>query len=75
MAQDFQDLTGQVIKKISQVTQDLEHQLVHILLISKPEGHAKENSLLNGPVVNKEGRSDIVNGQEEVDDLLTSLGF
>ncbi len=75
VAQDFQDLTGQVIKKISQVTQDLEHQLVHILLISKPEGHAKENSLLNGPVVSREGRSDIVNGQEEVDDLLTSLGF
>ena len=75
MAQDFQDLTGQVIKKISQVTQDLEHQLVHILLISKPDSPAKEDSLLNGPVVKKEGRSDIVNGQEEVDDLLTSLGF
>ncbi len=75
MAQDFQDLTGQVIKKISQLTQDLEHQLVHILLISKPEEPAKENSLLNGPVVKKEGRTDIVNGQEEVDDLLTSLGF
>jgi chemotaxis protein CheZ len=75
MAQDFQDLTGQVIKKISQVTQDLEHQLVHILLISKPEGHSEEGSLLNGPVVKKEGRNDIVNGQEEVDDLLTSLGF
>jgi len=75
MAQDFQDLTGQVIKKISQVTQDLEHQLVHILLISKPEGHSKESPLLNGPVVKKEGRIDIVDGQEEVDDLLTSLGF
>lgn len=75
MAQDFQDLTGQVIKKISQLTQELEHQLVHILLISKPEEHSKESSLLNGPVVKKEGRTDIVNGQEEVDDLLTSLGF
>jgi chemotaxis protein CheZ len=75
MAQDFQDLTGQVIKKISQLTQDLEHQLVHILLISKPEEHSKENSLLNGPVVKKEGRTDIVNDQGEVDDLLTSLGF
>ncbi len=75
MAQDFQDLTGQVIKKISRLTQELEHQLVHILLISKPEKLSKENSLLNGPVVNKEGRADIVNGQEEVDDLLTSLGF
>ena len=75
MAQDFQDLTGQVIKKISQLTQNLEHQLVHILLISKPEEHSKDSTLLNGPVVKKEGRTDIVNGQEEVDDLLTSLGF
>lgn len=75
MAQDFQDLTGQVIKKISRLTQDLEHQLVHILLISKPAGNTKDDSLLNGPVVKNEGRTDIVNGQEEVDDLLTSLGF
>lgn len=75
MAQEFQDLTGQVIKKISRLTQDLEHQLVHILLISKPADDAKDDGLLNGPVVKKEGRTDIVNGQEEVDDLLTSLGF
>jgi chemotaxis protein CheZ len=75
MAQDFQDLTGQVIKKISQLTQELEHQLVHILLISKPAGDAKNHTLLNGPVVKKDGRTDVVNGQEEVDDLLTSLGF
>ncbi|GAO37319.1 chemotaxis protein CheZ [Sulfuricella sp. T08] len=75
MAQDFQDLTGQVIKKISHLTQNLEHQLVHILLISKPAGDTKDDTLLNGPVVKKEGRTDIVNGQEEVDDLLTSLGF
>ncbi|BAN33892.1 chemotaxis protein CheZ [Sulfuricella denitrificans skB26] len=75
MAQDFQDLTGQVIKKISQLTRELEHQLVHILLISKPADDSKNDGLLNGPVVKKDGRTDIVNGQEEVDDLLTSLGF
>jgi len=77
MAQDFQDLTGQVIKKITDLTQNLEHQLVHILLISKPADQAKagDEALLNGPVVKKEGRSDIVNNQGEVDDLLSSLGF
>ena len=57
MAQDFQDLTGQVIKKIADLTQNLEHQLVHILLISKPADKPKDDSdsLLNGPVVKKEG--------------------
>ena len=34
-----------------------------------------ESTLLNGPVVNPEGRSDIVQNQSEVDDLLASLGF
>ncbi len=77
MAQDFQDLTGQVIKKITDLTQNLEHQLVHILLISKPAEPPKkgDEALLNGPVVKKEGRADVVNNQEEVDDLLSSLGF
>ncbi|HUW50341.1 MAG TPA: protein phosphatase CheZ [Sulfuricella sp.] len=76
MAQDFQDLTGQVIKKIAHLTQNLEHQLVHILLLSKPaSAKGGDTSLLNGPVVKKEGRADVVNNQEEVDDLLSSLGF
>lgn len=77
MAQDFQDLTGQVIKKVIHMAQNLEHQLVHILLISKPAEVEKtgDEALLNGPAVNKQGRSDIVGNQEEVDDLLNSLGF
>jgi chemotaxis protein CheZ len=32
-------------------------------------------SLLNGPVINPEGRSDVVATQQQVDDLLDSLGF
>ena len=77
MAQDFQDLTGQVIKKVIHMAQNLEHQLVHILLISKPtdEAKASDDALLNGPAVKKQGRTDIVSNQEEVDDLLNSLGF
>ena len=77
MAQDFQDLTGQVIKKVIHMAQNLEHQLMHILLISKPAGAVKtgDEALLNGPAVKKQGRTDIVNNQEEVDDLLSSLGF
>jgi chemotaxis protein CheZ len=30
---------------------------------------------LNGPVVDPEGRTDVVSNQSEVDDLLASLGF
>lgn len=74
MAQDFQDLTGQVIKKVTRLAQEMEHQLVNILLISRQDPR-KGEGLMNGPVVNKEGRSDIVSNQSEVDDLLSSLGF
>lgn len=74
MAQDFQDLTGQVIKKVTSLAQDMEHQLVNILLISRPAGEKpQDDGLLNGPVV--KGRADTVNSQQEVDDLLDSLGF
>ena len=33
------------------------------------------SNLLNGPVINPEGRTDVVNSQQQVDDLLESLGF
>ena len=36
---------------------------------------SKDNGLLNGPVVNAEGRTDVVTSQQQVDDLLESLGF
>ena len=73
MAQDFQDLTGQVIKKVMRLAGELEHQLVNILLISRQV--SQDEGLMNGPVVKKEGRNDIVSNQVEVDDLLNSLGF
>lgn len=78
LAQDFQDLTGQVIKKVTVLAKTMEQQLVHILLLSSPPGKQSKtggDGLLNGPVVKKEGRSDIVNNQKDVDDLLDSLGF
>ena len=74
MAQDFQDLTGQVIKRVTRLAQEMEHQLVNILLISRGDSHSEEG-LMNGPVVKNEGRSDIVTNQLEVDDLLSSMGF
>ncbi|WP_028456602.1 protein phosphatase CheZ [Chitinilyticum litopenaei] len=76
MAQDFQDLTGQVIKKVLGMAKDMEQQLLDFLLMFSPQGIKQEdNSLLNGPVVKSEGRTDIVTNQQQVDDLLESLGF
>lgn len=77
MAQDFQDLTGQVIKKIVILAQELETGLMGLLIEVVPETKRTHEiaSLMNGPVVNAEGRTDVVVNQEQVDDLLDSLGF
>lgn len=78
MAQDFQDLTGQVIKKVIAVAQDMEAQLMNVLIDTMPgEKRTEETvvSLLNGPVINAAGRTDVVASQQQVDDLLDSLGF
>lgn len=77
MAQDFQDLTGQVIKKTVDMAQKLENGLVQVLIEAMPESKRAETpeGLLNGPVVNGAGRDDVVTSQEQVDDLLESLGF
>lgn len=77
MAQDFQDLTGQVIKKIVEMSQRLESGLLQVLIEAMPaeKRAAAPEGLLNGPVINSEGRGDVVTSQEQVDDLLESLGF
>lgn len=77
MAQDFQDLTGQVIKKVIAMAKEMENQLLSLLVqTTSPEKRAEMSpGLLNGPVINAEGRSDIVTDQKQVDDLLESLGF
>lgn len=77
MAQDFQDLTGQVIKKIVALAHELESGLMSVLIEVLPETKRTEEvaSLVNGPVINAEGRTDVVVNQEQVDDLLDSLGF
>jgi len=77
MAQDFQDLTGQVIKKIVDLAQRMETELLQVLIEAMPQEMKAETpeGLMNGPVVNAEGRTDVVANQEQVDDLLESLGF
>ena len=78
MAQDFQDLTGQVIKRMMDVIQEIERQLLMVLLDNMPEVSAEKRqvgtTLLNGPQVNAAAPGVVAN-QDQVDDLLDSLGF
>ncbi|MGC2048176.1 MAG: protein phosphatase CheZ [Gallionella sp.] len=77
MAQDFQDLTGQVIKKIIDITENLEQQLLALLLENAPAKVKADldTGLLNGPVINPGGRKDVASSENRVDDLLEGLGF
>ncbi|KAF0802809.1 chemotaxis regulator CheZ [Alcanivorax xiamenensis] len=81
MAQDFQDLTGQVIKKMMEVIQEVERQLLQVLLDNVPEGRERDEmqrrrdeSLINGPQIDA-AREDVVSSQDQVDSLLDELGF
>ncbi len=79
LAQDFHDLTGQVVAKVVTLATDLEDSLLKLLVqVVPPEQRAKVDtqvSALQGPVVDAKGRTDVVTSQGEVDDLLASLGF
>ena len=77
MAQDFQDLTGQVITKVTTIAHNLEQQLVQMLVDFAPAEVKRDfgNGLLNGPQIHASGSPDIVSNQGQVDDLLDSLGF
>jgi chemotaxis protein CheZ len=83
MAQDFHDLTGQVIAKVVNLAATIEEQLLQLLVktappqapiepLEKPEAYAPA---LAGPVVAGQANTNVVTGQSEVDDLLASLGF
>ena len=82
MAQDFQDLTSQIIKKVITLVEEVESNLVAIIKLTggleKVNGKEVESreDKLAGPVVpgvNDSGST--VSGQDDVDDLLSSLGF
>lgn len=77
LAQDFHDLTGQVMARVIALASDLEDSLVKLLVQAAPQEVAARTDLapLEGPVVDPQGRTDVVSGQSEVDDLLASMGF
>ncbi len=94
LAQDFQDLTGQVIKRVTQLLKDVEGNLLQLVVAAaevekftgishdygqlreeQKQGEKKIPSQGEGPQMNVDKREDVVSGQDDVDDLLSSLGF
>tara|TARA_R110000744_G_scaffold52540_3_gene112543 strand:- start:5084 stop:5827 length:744 start_codon:yes stop_codon:yes gene_type:complete len=83
MAQDFQDLTGQVIRKVIDLVREVEDSLISMLTafgISSEQDRSNYQpkvgeNLVEGPIINSKSRNDIVENQDDVDDLLSSLGF
>ncbi|KQQ96568.1 protein phosphatase CheZ [Massilia sp. Leaf139] len=78
MAQDFQDITGQLIKKVVTITKTVENELAQLLRDNAPpetraklaEKEAAPVQLMSGPSVPSAALD-----QDNVDDLLADLGF
>jgi chemotaxis protein CheZ len=76
MAQDFQDITGQLIKKIVAITHAAETELAQLLRDNAPPevkaalAEAKPVDLMQGPSVPSAAME-----QDDVDSLLADLGF
>lgn len=82
MAQDFQDLTGQMIRRVIDLVKEVELSLVSMLTVFGDQAEDVIDTPIRmggieaeGPVINADTRQDVVTGQDEVDDLLSSLGF
>ena len=76
LAQDFQDLSGQTIRKVVRLVQEVEGTLIEMVRLS-----GRSKSLLKNapdgvqPAAPKKSRAEELKNQDEVDDLLSSLGF
>ncbi|VAW92982.1 Chemotaxis response - phosphatase CheZ [hydrothermal vent metagenome] len=80
MAQGFQDLTGQIIKRVIILVNEVEDKLVGIIKVAGTamtveEPVEKDKIKAEGPHIASIDKGDFVSGQDEVDDLLSSLGF
>ena len=90
MAQGYQDLTGQVIRRVIELVKEVEDNLVYMLTVfggtdtkdgkprkDKPKKSDKQADTLKaeGPIMDAENREDVASDQVDVDDLLSSLGF
>jgi chemotaxis protein CheZ len=75
-AQEFRDVAGQMIHKILSAAEEIEIILLDILREYAPNSKdslISSKGLTSGPAMVT--RPDCVNGQDEVDDLLASMGF
>jgi chemotaxis protein CheZ len=90
MEQGYQDLSGQVIKRVIELVSDVERSLVRLAKIAsnveavtgiqsqaavRAEKDEKQRIKAEGPQVSSASRKDVVSGQDDVDELLSSLGF
>ncbi|UVJ45455.1 protein phosphatase CheZ [Pseudomonas sp. LS1212] len=92
LAQDYQDLTGQVIKRVTQLVTEVESNLLKLVLMASQvdrfagiehdreqlraeKDQEKHPTRGEGPQIHADKREDVVSGQDDVDDLLSSLGF
>lgn len=83
MAQDYQDLTGQVIRRVINLVQEMEGNLIDLVRISgqrmkkesSPE-NMDSSSEADGPrIPGCDSHKDRLSSQDDVDELLSSLGF
>jgi len=80
MAQDYQDLTGQMIKQVTNMVQEIEGKLVRLVAItgakiSDNDNEHKDGTMAHGPQLATANKAEVATNQDEVDDLLASLGF
>ena len=77
MAQGYQDLTGQIIRRVINLVQDVEEKLVRLVAISGSARQPveKKEKEMEGPAVPNVEQGEMVTNQDDVDDLLSSLGF
>lgn len=83
MAQDFQDLTGQIIRRVITLVQEVENKLVELIRVSggrmrvaSASASALEDAIrAEGPHVPGTSKPGVMSGQDDVDGLLSSLGF
>lgn len=79
VAQNFHDLTSQVIQKITCTIETIEQEIQPLLteeyLTMKEAAIKQDSGLMNGPVIKSQKKSDVCVDQDQVDNLLTKLGL
>lgn len=83
-AQSFQDLTGQVLKRMLVVMGSFEHSLLDLIaragqslddLPPRQVDQHKDDLKGVGPAATKRDKDSVAQSQDDVDDLLAELGF